>query len=339
MTKRINKSKIDIITIGDATLDTFIQLDEASVNCSIDKNSCQLCMNYADKIPIHKLEKKVAGNAANVAVGASRLGLKSSFWTVLGDDEFANRVIKKMKEENVSTKYVQKEKNSESNFTVVLNYQSERTQLVYKEDRDYKLPKLVKADFVYLSALGANHHKVYKDLLIYLLENKVRLAYNPGKIQLKCDKKICTELYKFTDILFINNEEAKLALDVNKQQYLQKNDGIQNIKSKLKALYDFGPKLVVLTDGVNGSYVFTGSEYFYLSILNGQVVERTGAGDSYAAGFLGAYIKGKSIQDCMIWGTMNAWSVVQFVGPIDGLLTLSKINKMIKNSKLIVKEI
>ena len=42
----------DIISLGDSTLDTFVQLNEAMVNCSINKASCQFCFNYADKIPV-----------------------------------------------------------------------------------------------------------------------------------------------------------------------------------------------------------------------------------------------------------------------------------------------
>lgn len=327
--------KFDVISLGDATLDTFIEISEANVKCTINEDRCELCLNYADKIPINNLEQKVAGNAANVAVGSSRLGLDSAFWTVLGDDGFAQKVLKKMRKEKVSTKYVEIQKNAKSNFAVVLNFKGERTQLIYRAPKKYVLPNLAPSEYVYLTAMGANHHLVYKDMLAYLAKNQVRLAYNPGREQIICDQKVCTSMYAYTHILFVNKEEGELII-FGKQVTSYKGGKKlkeQYIKSLLLKLHDLGPEIVVMTDGVNGSYVFADHQYYKLPIFPGELVERTGAGDSYATGFLAAMIHHKSVAEAMIWGTFNSWSVVQFVGPIDGLLTVRKIDAMIRKNK------
>ena len=63
--------------MGDVVIDAFIQLHEASVHCDLNHEHCQLCMSFADKIPYESLIVAPAvGNASNVAVGASRLGLQ-----------------------------------------------------------------------------------------------------------------------------------------------------------------------------------------------------------------------------------------------------------------------
>lgn len=329
-----SKPKFDIISIGDATLDTFIEIEEATVSCSLQKEDCQLCLNFADKIPIHSLQKKVAGNAANVAVGTSRLGLKSAFWTVLGADDFAKAVIAKMKKEGVSTKFVRKQRGTESNFTVVLNFKGERTQLIYRIPRKYILPKLDSAKFVYLTAMGKNHHESYDALVTYLSENRVRLAYNPGREQITCREKICNSLYSFTDILFVNKEEAHLILMGKPPKKHKGTEKMRKpfIRDLLLGLHDLGPKLVVITDGENGSYAFADHKFYELPIFPGPLVERTGAGDSYATGFLSALIHGKEIPEAMAWGTFNSWSVVQKIGPIDGLLKVAQIHSLVKKN-------
>jgi len=326
--------KYDIISLGDATLDTFIEISEANVKCSINQDRCELCLNYADKIPINSLEQKVAGNAANVAIGSSRLGLDAAFWTVLGDDDFAQKVIGKMKSEKVSTRYVQIQKKSNSNFAVVLNFHGERTQLIYRVPRKYLLPSLAPAEYVYLTAMGTNHHLVYRDVLSYLAKNQVKMAYNPGREQIVCDQKVCTSMYSYAHILFVNKEEGELIIFGRQVTSHKGGKKLKEeyIKSLLLKLHNLGPEIVVITDGVNGSYVFSDHKYYKIPIFPGPLVERTGAGDLYATGFMAALIHGKSVPEAMIWGTFNSWSVVQYIGPIDGLLTVRQMEAMARKN-------
>lgn len=313
----------DIISIGDATIDTFIEIESATVTCSLDKESCKLCLDYAEKIPIHQLVKKVAGNAANNAVGSARLGMRAAFWTILGSDDSAKRIRHVIAKEGVSCKYVQIQRGSESNYTVVLNYQGERTQLVFRQPREYRLPKLAPASWVYLTAMGEKHHVAYADLLRYIVDNAVKLAYNPGKEQIDCDLKNCMNLFRFTDVLFVNKEEARMLLGASV------NTRITNLLHRLKEL---GPKMVVITDGGRGSYACNGDGMFQCDIFPGPLVERTGAGDSFATGTIAALHNGLPLHEAIVWGTFNAWSVVQHIGPHDGLLTLKHIKKLWKQN-------
>ena len=129
----------DIITIGDATLDVFVEIDEASVLCTLEKENCVLCLSYADKIPVKKLTRVPGvGNAANVAVGSARLGLKTAIYTILGMDQTAKQICQTFKKEKVSQEYVVRDKkNKNSNYSVVINYRTERTILVFHETLAY----------------------------------------------------------------------------------------------------------------------------------------------------------------------------------------------------------
>ena len=97
---------LDLITIGDSTLDTFLILDEKSDASKLTKDKKLVCFNYAQKIPITNTAQSVGGNAANVAVGTKKLGHTSAIVTELGDDINGHIIKSELEESKVSTKMV-----------------------------------------------------------------------------------------------------------------------------------------------------------------------------------------------------------------------------------------
>ena len=83
-----NYKKIDFLAIGDIVIDAFIKLKDAHVHCNIDKEGCELCLRFGDKIPYEDVYVIPAvGNSPNAAVCAARLGLITALMTNLGDDQ------------------------------------------------------------------------------------------------------------------------------------------------------------------------------------------------------------------------------------------------------------
>jgi ribokinase/sulfofructose kinase len=96
----------------------------------------------------------------------------------------------------------------------------------------------------------------------------------------------------------------------------------------------------VITDGKHGAYGFDGEHLYHSKIFPGKLVEATGAGDSFATGFIGATMNNKTIQDALAWGCVNSSSVIGYVGPQKGLLSNREIIKRLKNkTNFKVKEI
>lgn len=313
------KFTYDMISVGDATIDTFMQIDDASIQCRLTKKPCQLCINYADKIVVHKMKRSTAGNAANNAIGSSRLGMKTTFCTIVGDDENGDWILKKIKDEKVTTKYCTKQ--GETNASTVINFQGERTILVYHAPRIYKLPRLPKSEWMYYTSVGEKHKGYNKDVVSYIKKYNVKLGYNPGSHQLKAGLKNMKPVLKVCEVIFINKEEAARIVGPKK-----------GIKQLQKAIHKLGPKKVVITDGSNGVFVYDGSMHYQMGILDGLVVERTGAGDSFAAGFIAGLHYGASITEAMCWGSHNATAVIGKIGPQAGLLTKKQMLKAIKKS-------
>jgi sugar/nucleoside kinase (ribokinase family) len=146
------------------------------------------------------------------------------------------------------------------------------------------------------------------------------LVFNPGTLQIEEGRKKIADALSITEILFVNKEEAAKILNI-KYEILNMNEILINLQK-------LGPKIVVITDGKNGSYAIDQKgEIFKKEADQSKVVERTGAGDAYSSGFLSAILHNLSINDAMNWGTANASSVIGQVGAQKGLLRINQIKK------------
>lgn len=96
----------------------------------------------------------------------------------------------------------------------------------------------------------------------------------------------------------------------------------------MESLRKLGPKIVVITDGQNGSFAINDrSELFSQPIIPTTIVEKTGAGDAYASGFLAAIIHNLPISIAMKWGTLNACGTMTAIGAQNGLLSKEEMEK------------
>ncbi len=322
----------DIISVGDATLDVFLGISEASVMCQLQVEQCQLCLNYADKIPVDTIAKVPgAGNASNNAVGSSLLGMRAAISSILGDDEVGHIIFEQWKKKKVDTKHVVFDKKRGTNYSTVLNFKGERTILVFHEKRDYVFPKTLDgAKWIYYTSMGKGSEKLHAPLLAYVKKSKAKMVFNPGTFQLKLGTENLQKIIAATELTIVNKQEAERVCG-------NENPTIKVLLMRLKKM---GAGLAVITDGPNGSYAYDGRKFFQLGIFDVPVVERTGCGDAYATALVAALHFGHSLPEAMRWGTANAASVLGEVGPQAGLLKTSEMKKMLKRfGKIQAKEI
>ncbi len=309
------KPKYDLISIGDATIDTFLFIHDVEVKAINGKRTALL--SWGDKLPVDKLYRTVAGNAANNAVGSSRLGLKTAFYTVLAHDTGGREIMHKMRKEGVSTEYIAIDDKHGTNASTVISFEGERTILVYHEHRRYHVPHLAKSRWMYLTSLGQGFEKIYKDLAHYIDRHSVKVAFNPGTFQLRKGPKANKLILERTELLSLNVQEA--------QSWV--GQAITDPEELCKKLCAFGPKSVVLTDGRRGAYSYSEEGFFYIEEFPGERIEATGAGDSFTTAYVAALAYDKPHREALAWGPINAGSVVLKVGPIEGLLTRHEIEK------------
>ena len=313
--------KYDIVSIGDTTIDAFIELHEASVHCAVDHTNCQLCVSYADKIPYESLVMQPAGNSTNNAVGSARLGMKNAFVTSVGDDDNGRKIIKELKEEGIDTRFINVNKGVLTNLHFILSFQAERTILIKHNKFSYKLPAKLDTEWIYFSSMAAGTEKFHTEFEKFLRRHpKIKVAFNPGTFQMRMGTKKLKGIYKRTEALFLNREEAQMVL----------GHQTRNVKTLLNGMHKLGAKIAVVTDGRDGSYASDGNNVWYLDEFTGPHVEATGAGDAYGTAFTAALFYGRSVPEAMAWGTINGGSVVQFIGPHEGLRTKTQIERYLK---------
>src|SRR3989344_6122173 len=318
----------DIITIGDSTIDTFIRIHDATVECDINHKECKICVKYGDKIPVDSIAHGVAGNAANVVVGCSRLGLRTAIYTNLGDDDHGKNIKQVLKGENVANDYIKVHSGKDSNLSVVLTFQGERTIFVYHQDWNYHLPDLAACSWVYLTSMAQTFasSNIMDEVCHYIDKSRAKLAFGPGTYQLAADIKRYPKLLEKCEVLIVNLEEAKKILGTDESELIDQRD-------LLARMHLLGPKTVVITDGANGSYVSDGNRNLKIGIFPTKLVEKTGAGDAYASGFMAAIISRMPLEEAMTWGAINAASVIVETGTQNGLLTKEQLLKHRHNVK------
>ncbi|MDO8443483.1 MAG: carbohydrate kinase family protein [Candidatus Azambacteria bacterium] len=324
--KLFGKQQYDIIGIGDITVDTFIRLKEAQTVRDGDGKKPKLCLSFADKIPYEeKYYIPAVGNAANAAVAASRLGLKSALISNIGNDREGIDCVGILKKEKVSTDFISVDSNNKTNSHYVLWFGDDRTILVRHEQYQYKLADIGQPKWVYLSSLGKNSLGFHNEIVKYLnFYPDIKLAFQPGTFQMASGRKALAEVYKRSNVLFCNKEEAQRILET----------GENNILELLKMTLALGPKIVVITDGVNGAYSYDGAEMLFMRSYPDlkPPLERTGAGDAFSATFTVALALGMSIRDALKWAPINPMSVVQQVGAQAGLLAREELEEYLSKA-------
>ena len=320
------KNDFDFVAIGDTTIDAFIRVKEASVNCDINKENCQICFDFANKVPYESVTIVPAvGNSANAAVAAARLGLKSAYVGNVGADQNGKDCINAFKSENVCAKFIKIHKDKKTNYHYVLWFKDERTILIKHEEFAYEMPHIGSPKWIYLSSLGENSLPFHQEIENYLkFHPETNLAFQPGTFQIKFGKGKLAGLYRMTKVFICNLQEAQRILGTKEDKPLE----------LMRMMSWLGPKILVITDGTKGAYAYNGNDAWFMPPYPDPKppFERTGAGDAFSSTFVAGLAMGKTIEESLMMAPINSMSVVQKIGAQAGLLTLPEIEKYLEQA-------
>jgi len=338
------KKPLDLLAIGDVTIDAFIHIPGASagvvpanaahVVCTdMAKEHCELCLPFPDKIPFDSVQEIAGvGNSANAAVAAARLGLRSALVASVGDDRYGRQCIETLKKNTVDTRYISVEKGIETNYHYALWFETDRTILIKHHEFHYHFADPNPPRWIYLSSLSDNSYDYHIAIATYLEKNpSIKLAFQPGTFQMKLGTTKLAPFYKRSDVFIVNIEESQLILQTKDE----------DIETLLLGLAKLGPKIVLITDGPNGAYMYdtsgnnTGAGRTYFMPIYPNIkppYERTGCGDAFASTFVSALILGKTTLEALAWAPINSMSVVEYVGAQAGLLSRPKLEDFLKKA-------
>ena len=295
----------DIVTFGSAVIDTFIDTEF---------NEKQQSFNYraGSKILVHNLKNDIGGGATNTAVAFSRFGFNTGCICKIGNDNEGKNILEMLKKEKI--KFLGSNVKSPTGHSIILDSKSHsRTILTFKgPGNDIKMNELptIKTKWLYYSSMSDNSLETQKKLIKKLSKEGTRLAFNPSEYLIK--NVDLSQIIKLTDILILNKEEAIILCKRNKK----KGD-------LLSGLIKLGPKIVVITDKNNPVYAYDGKKKYSINPNNKiKVVERTGAGDAFASGFVAGIIANKTVEESLKLGLKEGESVIQHFGAKNKLLKI-----------------
>jgi ribokinase len=321
----MENKQFDFVAIGDVVVDAFIRLQDAHVTCRVDNTACELCMKYGSKVPF-EYAKIIAGvgNSANAAVSASRLGLSSALVAPTGNDSNGQLCIDTLAADGVDTQFINKQ-NLPTNYHYVLWFGDERTILIKHEKYAYKMVDVGTPKYIYLSSLGEDASHLHGEIVEYLKTHpESKLAFQPGTFQIKMGVEALSELYKHTDTFVCNLEEAQTITGLD----------TRDVRTLSEKLSEYGPKVVLVTDGSKGAYSFDGTDLFFMPPYPDPAapLERTGAGDAFASTFVSFLALGMTPEEALKRAPINSMSVVQKVGAQEGLLSRDTLEEFLTNA-------
>ncbi len=319
------------ITIGDPVLDTLVQLSDDTAKLRVNPaHELELCLQYGSKVPILDSFQALGGNAANVAAGVARLGHTSAIVTTLGKDDLAMMVVDLLKKSSIDTQYITHDAKTKTRYSIVLNYQTDRTILSYSDARNYVWPKDIKAvDWIYYTGLSEGYESLQQEVLDFLKKHSsVKMAFNPGSKMLQNGIAPLKDLLTRTDVLIVNLEEAEMLAKTKLAE-------TKTTSSLLHKLLELGPDEVIITDGENGAWAGNHETIWHLQSFPVTVISKVGAGDAFSAAYLAARQAEHDIPRALQWGVANSSSVIQELGSQAGQLDQSGMQKMLAKYKTI----
>jgi len=304
-----------ILGIGNAIVDVICKVDDSFIEQNnLTKSTMKLFFDekeFKSLLLNLKIEKTVSGGSvANSIVGLSQLGNQVGFIGKVSDDEFGRRYEEGLKKENVEYFYSKKNEELPTGTCLILvTPDSERTMCTFLgtagkiNEHDINSDAIKKSEIIFLEGYLWDEGEPKKAF--------DKAINNANKVAMSLSDQFCVDRHKINflelvknklDITFANEQEIKSLIEAK---------DFQEVIDFSKQLN----KLIVITRGEKGAIAIQGEEIVETGILhNLKILDLTGAGDLFAAGFLHGYVNQLSIKESLEKGTEMSSKVIQQIG-------------------------
>jgi len=309
------KLNMKILGIGNAIVDVICKVNDSFIEQNnLSKSTMKLFFDeneFKNLLTNLKIEKTISGGSvANSIVGLSQLGDKVGFIGKISDDEFGNKYEEGLKKENVDYFYSKrKEELPTGTCLILVTPDSERTMCTFLgtagkiNENDVNSDIIKKSEIIFLEGYLWDQGEPRK-----AFDKAINSA---NQVAMSLSDQFCVDRHKphflelvknKLDITFANEQEITSLIEA-------KNfEEVINFSKQLN-------KLVVVTRGEKGAVAVNGEEIFESDIQkNLKIVDLTGAGDLFAAGFLHGHINKLSIKECLKKATEMSSKVIQQIG-------------------------
>lgn len=271
-------NKLDVLALGTCNIDFLMNVPRFAV--------------ADDEVDTEKLNITLGGSAANFAVKTSQLGLKTGIMARIGKDNFGRFINSSFKEKNINTdRLIQIDEKTGMAF-IAVDKLGERSIYTYM-GANSKF-ELLKPDIELIETSEILHLTgMYIEVVEEASKHANFLSFNPGALLASFGMKEMASILARTDVLFLNEKEVGLLTG-------------ENYPSGARLLVDAGVEMVVVTLGKSGSKLFTKDQEIHQASKEIKPIDTTGAGDSFAAGFINGFFRKKELQNCLKEGNTSA---------------------------------
>ncbi|MDC3395422.1 adenosine kinase [Candidatus Pelagibacter sp.] len=304
-----------ILGIGNAIVDVICKVDDSFIEQNnLTKGTMKLFFEeneFKNLLVNLKIEKTVSGGSvANSIVGLSQLGDKVGFIGKVSDDDFGSKYEEGLKKENVEYFYSKKTEELPTGTCLILvTPDSERTMCTFLgtagkiNENDVSSDAIKKSEIIFLEGYLWDEGDPKKAF--------DKAINNANKVAMSLSDQFCVDRHKTN---FLNLVKDKIDITfANEQEITSLIDG-KNFSEVIEFSKQLN-KLVIVTRGEKGAVAVNGDEVFESNIQkNLKIIDLTGAGDLFAAGFLHGHINKLSIKECLEKGTEMSSKVIQQIG-------------------------
>ena len=304
-----------ILGIGNAIVDVICKVDDNFiVQNNLTKSTMKLIFDeneFKKLLTNLKIEKTVSGGSvANSIVGISQLGNKVGFIGKVSDDDLGTKYEEGLKKENVEYFYSKKKEQLPTGTCLILvTPDSERTMCTFLgtagkiNESDISSEAIKKSEIIFLEGYLWDEGDPKK-----AFDKAISSA---NKVAMSLSDQFCVDRHKphFLDLV-----KNKLDITFANEQEITSLIDAKNFEEVINFSKQLG-KLIVLTRGENGAVAIKGDEVIECGVQkNLEIVDLTGAGDLFAAGFLHGHVNKLSIKECLEKGTEMSSKVIQQIG-------------------------
>ena len=304
-----------ILGIGNAIVDVICKVDDNFiVKNGLTKSTMKLIFDESEfkKLLTNlKIEKTVSGGSvANSIVGMSQLGNRVGFIGKVSDDDLGSKYEEGLKKENVEYFYSKKKEELPTGTCLILiTPDSERTMCTFLgtagkiNESDVSSDAIKKSEIIFLEGYLWDEGEPKK-----AFDKAINSA---NKVAMSLSDQFCVDRHKphFLDLV-----KNKLDITFANEQEITSLINAKNFEEVINFSKQLG-KLIVLTRGENGAIAIKGNEVFECGAKkNLKIVDLTGAGDLFAAGFLHGHVNNLSIKESLEKGTEMSSKVIQQIG-------------------------
>jgi len=304
-----------IIGIGNAIVDVICKVDEEFITKNnLTKSTMKLFFDeyeFRKLITGLKVERTISGGSvANSIVGISQLGDEVGFIGKISDDEFGKNYEEGLVKENVEYFYSKKKESLPTGICLILvTPDSERTMCTFLgiagkiNEKDIVTDAIKKSEIVFLEGYLWDEGEPKKAF--------DKAMNNANKVAMSLSDPFCVDRHKPH---FLNLVKNKLDITFANEQEISSLIEAKNFKEVVNFSKQLN-KLLVITRGEKGAVVINGDEIIESAAhQNLKIIDLTGAGDLFAAGFLHGYINKLSTKECLEKGTEMSSKVIQQIG-------------------------